>query len=200
MQASSADWPGYTQVQAWLRHSLYRFDCPDAHTLGEYQLDLLEPEQRTRVAAHAAGCDECQTELQTLRAYLAESIEVPTSLLQRARRVVATLMAPAPGLAYGGLRGGAASAVRVYETEDVTVTLSAGHGAGTLIGLVMATTSPPEELAGREVRLLPREGAPLQAGLDDIGNFEFVGVPAGAYALEVDLPDSLIVIEELQVH
>ena len=34
----------YAHIQVELRRTLFRFDCPDAHTLGEYQLDLLEPE------------------------------------------------------------------------------------------------------------------------------------------------------------
>src|SRR5579859_5408034 len=54
---------GYGQIQGALRRSLYRTDCPDAHTVGEYQLDLLEPEQRTRVAAHILDCDACTAEL-----------------------------------------------------------------------------------------------------------------------------------------
>ena len=66
----------YARVQGRLRRALYRFDCPDAHTLGEYQLDLLEPEHRRSIAAHATDCDACSTELHTLRSYLA----MPTAI------------------------------------------------------------------------------------------------------------------------
>jgi hypothetical protein len=71
-------------MEAGLRRGLYRFDCPDAHTLGEYQLDLLEPENRRRVAAHEAECDACGVELRALRSYLAlptERCELPSALV-----------------------------------------------------------------------------------------------------------------------
>jgi len=35
--------------------------------------------------------------------------------------------------------------------------------------------------------------------MDDLGNFEFEDVPAGLYALEIDLPDAQIVVEELRL-
>jgi hypothetical protein len=202
MQASGADRPDFasTEMEAWLHRSLYRFDCPDPHTLGEYELEFLEPEQRTRIAAHASECDHCRAELQTLRAFLTEPTQVPESILDRVRRLVATLVTPASGIAHAGLRGNSTPAVRVYEVEDVTVTIGPGQGPGTLIGLVMATSSPPEVLMGREVRLVPQSGVPRAAALDDIGNFDFEDLVAGTYSLELDLPDSVVVIEELRLH
>ena len=86
----------YAQIQVGLRRSLFRFDCPDAHTLGEYQLDLLEPEHGQSVAAHAVDCDACSVELQTLRTYLAMPTSIAESPLEQARRLVATLFQPAP--------------------------------------------------------------------------------------------------------
>ena len=66
--ASAAD---YARAESTLRHSLYRFDCPAAHTLGEYALDLVDPVERTTIAAHATECHACTAELESLRAYLA---------------------------------------------------------------------------------------------------------------------------------
>src|SRR5262252_1748026 len=88
-----------------LASRLYRFDCPDAHTLGEYQIGALDPRESMRVAGHAAECDECQADLRLLRSYLAAEIEVPETLVERARRIVATLFRPSPGLAHSGVRG-----------------------------------------------------------------------------------------------
>jgi hypothetical protein len=190
---------GYAISQGELRRSLYRFDCPEAHALGEYELGVLDPVQRTLVAAHANECDDCRTELQTLRRFLAEPVQMPVPLLERARRMVATLFTPAPGLALGGLRGSAESTTRVYEVEDVTVTVGPGPGPGTLIGLVMVVDSPPDEVAGRGVRLISRDGGALTSTLDDVGNFEFSEVTPGQYALEVELPNSIVVIKELRV-
>jgi hypothetical protein len=187
----------YVHLQGGLRQSLYRFDCPDAHTLGEYHLDLLEPEQRLRVAGHAVECEACGVELQMLRSYLAMPTSIAESPLQVARRLVATLFRPAPGLAYGGLRGTADITTRVFQVEDVTLTIGPGHRPGTLVGLVVAAGIQPPALDGREVRLLPADQAALSSPMDDLGNFEFEHVPAGTYALEINLPDALVVVEEL---
>jgi hypothetical protein len=200
MQASGdSQSDGSDELERELRRALYRFDCPDAHELGEYQLDLLDAEHRTSIAAHALECDECSAELQLLRSFLAAPVAVPDSVTSRVRRIVATLFAPNAGLAYGGLRGAADTSTRVYEAGDITVSLGPGATSGSVFGLVVAADQPPDALDGREVRLQPRDGSPTRAVLDDIGNFEFTGVAAGAYVLEIDLPDGIVVIEELRV-
>src|SRR5438067_11617815 len=140
----------YARTESELRRSLYRFDCPDPHTLGEFQLDLLEPEHRTRVAMHAVECDECRDELQTLRAFLAIPTSVPESLVERTRRVVAALLRPAPGLAFGGLRGTAPTSTRVYEAGDSTVSIGRGSEPYTLTGLVIDPAANQSDLTGRD--------------------------------------------------
>src|SRR5438552_18889055 len=143
----------YARIQGQLRRTLFRFDCPDAHTLGEYQLDLLEPEHRRTIAAHAGDCDACSGELQTLRSYLALPTLIADSPLEHARRLVATLFRPAPGLAYGGLRGTSEATTRVFQVEDVTITVGPGPAVGTLVGLVLVAGAEPQALDGRGVRL-----------------------------------------------
>jgi hypothetical protein len=189
----------YAHIQVELRRSLFRFDCPDAHTLGEYQLDLLEPEHRQRLAAHALECDACTAELQTLRSYLALPNPIAESPLEHARRLVATLFRPAPGLAYGGLRGTSEATTRVFQVADVTVTVGPGQGPGTLVGLVLLAGADPQALDGRAVRLIPTDRVALSSAIDDLGNFEFEHVPAGMYALEIDLPEAQVVVEELRL-
>lgn len=180
-----------------LRASLYRIDCPDAQTLGDYELDLLEPTERTRIAGHALDCAECASELTMLRAFLTTPTSVAEPLLGRARRIVATLFTQRPGLAYGGLRGAPSDAsTRVYEAGEVTITLGADVRSGSMLGLVVAGDTP---LEAREVRLLGAEGSALGTQLDDLGNFEFTNVAAGDYALELDLPEGVVVIEDLRV-
>jgi hypothetical protein len=206
MEPSAGDHPGPedvadVQMEQEFRRSLYRFDCPGAHTLGEYQLDLLDPVQRTSIAAHATECEDCQAELTTLRAYLAAPtpLQESVSVVERVRRVVASLFTPAPGLAYGGLRGGAEASTQVFDTGEVTVTVGPGQVPGALIGLVVQSDAPPEALLGREARLVSPGAAPISALLDDLGNFEFANVAPGLYSLELDLTDSLVVAEALRV-
>jgi hypothetical protein len=198
MQASESGHSGLEHFERELVRSLYRFDCPDAHSLGEYQLELLEPAQRVRIAAHAAECDECRAELQMLRSFLVEPISVPETLAGRARRIVASLFAGPLEPAYGGLRGTSDQSTRVYEAGDVSVTIGPGQTSGSLVGLVLATGASAD-LEGCEVRLIPPGGASIATSLDDLGNFEFFDLASGLYAVEIDLPDGVVVVEELRV-
>jgi hypothetical protein len=182
-----------------LHQSLYRFDCPDAHRLGEYELDMLDPTERVQIAQHALECDECTAELAVLRTFLATPTHVPEPLGDRARRIVATLFTARPGLAYGGLRGASDPSTYVYEAGDLTVTVGPGSTRGSLLGLVVAADASPSTLETREVRLLPPDGAPIRTQLDDLGNFEFANLSDSVYGLELDLPSGVVVIEELRL-
>jgi hypothetical protein len=200
MDASGIDKMSDDALEQQLRLTLYRFDCPDAQTLGEYELDMLDPVERTRIAAHAVDCDECTADLGELRSFLAKPTNVSEPVLQRARRIVAKLFTPPqPGLAYGGLRGNDDASTRVYQAGDVTITLGPGAASGSVLGLVVARDTPPASLEAHAVRLLNPLGAPANTQLDDLGNFEFDHVAAGMYSLEVDLPVGVVVIEELRV-
>jgi hypothetical protein len=184
--------------EGWLTRSLYRFDCPEAHTLGEYALDLVTPERRTAIAGHVIECDECQTELSTLREFLATPTSMPESFAERARRRLATLFMPSAVQAYG-LRGTAESSAQIYEVDGVTITLVPGAESGSLIGLVVSEAVPPEQLEGCEVRLVAMSGLTTTVHLDDLGNFEVEALAPDVYGVEVYLPDDVIVIEALRV-
>ena len=127
MHASGGGYGQPEDFERELRRSLYRFDCPDAQTLGDYHLELLEPSERTRIAAHAVGCNECRDELQTLRAFLADEVAPAPSIGEKARRLVAAILAPAPGLAYGGMRGAVTMATLTFRAENVTKIFRSGE-------------------------------------------------------------------------
>jgi hypothetical protein len=191
---------GYARIQRELQRWLFRFDCPGAHTLGEFELNLLDSEMRIVVGAHANECTECASELQSLRTFLATPIQLPDSPVAQARRLVASLFSGSPGLGYAGLRGGPSSTARVYRVEDVTVTVGPGLGRGTWAGLVVAGTSSLDTLDGLGVRLWPSRGEAFSTSLDALGNFEFGNTTPGAYVLEIDLPGRrVVIVEELQL-
>jgi hypothetical protein len=49
---------------------LGRFDCPSAHALGEFELELGPAAERRRIEAHVQGCPLCAGELRVLRELL----------------------------------------------------------------------------------------------------------------------------------
>jgi hypothetical protein len=199
MHASGPDRMSDDALERQLRQALYRFDCPAAQTLGEYELDVLNAVERTLVAAHVVGCEECTHDLHILRTFLATPAAISEPLTGRVRRMVAKLFTPRPGLAYGGLRGASDPSTRVYEAGDVTITLGPGGKTGSVLGLVVAGDVPPAALLARAVRLARRDGSAVNARLDELGNFEFDDVVAGTYDVEIDLPQGVVVIEDFRV-
>src|SRR5438270_12997101 len=92
----SAEAREYRKLQEALRQRLYRFDCPPSQTLGEYELGMLAPAERTLIARHIIGCPHCTAELESLRAFMAVEADVPAvGAGERTRRLIATFV-PAP--------------------------------------------------------------------------------------------------------
>jgi anti-sigma factor RsiW len=61
--ACAAEAAALRRASRRLAQALLRFTCPSPQTLGQYHLDLLSPEARTRIAAHALECHHCAAEL-----------------------------------------------------------------------------------------------------------------------------------------
>jgi len=202
--ACAAQAADYAQDQRRLSSWLYRVDCPPAQTLGELSLGLLAPDDVLGVRAHLVLCPHCQGELARLDGALRDD---PLAALApdpgRLARIVARLLpASAPGLAYAGVRGSAASAARTYEAEGVTLSLAveveAPERSWTLLGLVVDETGA-ELPAGAPVRLLREDHIVAEAALDEVGNVVFVGLEAGTYGLDVTLGERTIAVEGIEV-
>ena len=191
-----------------LRGALHRFDCPTAHALGEYELGLLGPEQRTTAAAHVLECPLCADELRMLRAYMKDApppVTGPT-VAQRLRGLVATLVPPpTTALGYSGLRG--AGGARTYRAAALSITLGPGSarlGRASLTGLVVRDGLDEQSLDGAEVRLLAAGDGPAVSSqyvteVDTLGNFSFDEVAPGTYRLELRLGELTVAIEELAI-
>lgn len=197
----AADARALADTSRALTHTLYRFDCPDALTLGEYALDLLDPERRRLAAAHTLECDLCTSELHSLRDYLAQDPPVRESVFARTRRLIASLIPGASsGLAYG-LRGTAETDTLLYALDGGQVSISAGPDEpGHVLGLLIVDDLDSASLQGGSVRLVSGAETIAETTIDDLGNFEFDGVPADVYELEIELPDGVAVVEGLQVY
>lgn len=204
--ACAAQAGAYAQEQRVLLSRLYRVDCPSTLHLGELSLGLLDPDDALGVRAHLALCPHCRDELAALDAALRDD---PLAALApapgRLARIVARLLpAPAPGVAYAGVRGAAESSARTYEADGVTISLSVDpEGAGreqrmTLLGLVLDETGA-ELPVGDPVRLLRGDQPVTETTLDEMGNFALSNLDAGVYDLEVTLGDRAIAIEGIAV-
>jgi hypothetical protein len=55
------------QMEGRLRQRLYRWDCPDAETLGAFALNLLPAEEHSQIADHVQDCPVCRQDLAAVR-------------------------------------------------------------------------------------------------------------------------------------
>lgn len=120
------------------------------------------------------------------------------------RRIVATLLPAQPRLAYQ--RDVASSTLwpRRYMAEDVSISIQIERGANRtdslqLIGFVTRTGVALEALQGTTVLLSSQTSAVQTQNIDELGNFVFSSVSPTTYTLELQFPDSTIVIDQLPI-
>jgi hypothetical protein len=191
----------YAATERALRALLYRFDCPPAHTLGEYALDLLIDPQRRDIASHALACADCAEELRIARAFFAA--DAPVAKPHGWRRVVASLFTPTAGAAAVAIRGDARATSAEYHAGAVHVVVGSlparERGTFDLDGLLLHEGASSEAVAGRDVELVTDGVALYTTRTDDLGNFAFDAVASGTYQLEIHCLDEVVVIEDLRL-
>jgi len=126
------------------------------------------------------------------------------------RRIVATLLPPQPRLAYQRDLAQATLWPRRYTAEDLSISIQVERGANRrdalqLIGFVTRKGEALEVLQGTQVLLSSQDAAVPLAGtqytqnIDELGNFIFSSISPATYTLELQLPESTIVIDQLPV-
>lgn len=131
------------------------------------------------------------------------------------RRIVATLLSPQPRLAYQrDIADVTAQWPRRYSAEDLTISIQVErvsqrghqHGSLQLLGLVTRNGKALEELQGTSVLLSSQikgdnehERVTYSQVIDDLGNFIFSALEPDIYSLELQLPERVVVIDQLSL-
>jgi anti-sigma factor RsiW len=120
------------------------------------------------------------------------------------RRIVATLLPPQPRLAYQRHTSPLAVWPRRYTAEDLNISIQVERDtnrrdAVQLIGFVTRKGAPLEALQGVPVQLSSQTNTVYIQNIDELGNFFFTSVSPTTYTLELQLPESSVVIEQLPV-
>lgn len=121
---------------------------------------------------------------------------------EQARRIIAVLVPQQPRLAQW--RNTASSVwPRRYTAEDFSISLQVERGLSRnetvqVIGFVTRRGAALESLQGIPV-MLTSPGAAYTQAIDELGNFIFPSVLPANYALEMQLADATIVVEQLPV-
>jgi len=122
----------------------------------------------------------------------------------QARRISATLLPQQPRLAYQRRVTKSEVWPRRYTAEDLSISVQVERGAEgkdalQLIGLVTRKGATLEALQGIPVSLLSQTSPVYTQVVDELGNFVFSSISPATYTLELQFPDSTIVIEQLPI-
>jgi len=120
------------------------------------------------------------------------------------RRIIATFIPPQPRLAYQREIASTEVWPRSYSAEDFHISIQLDKGTSPkgslqLIGFVTRKGSSLESLQGMPVVLSSETDVVYKQNIDELGNFVFSSISPASYTLELQLPDSTIVIEKLPV-
>ena len=117
------------------------------------------------------------------------------------RRIAATLLPPQPQLAF---RGQTTAWPRRYTAKDLSISIQVEQGASRreslqLIGFVTHKGTALEALQGIPVLLSATADSVYTQSIDELGNFVFSSIAPATYTLELQFPESTIVIDQIPV-
>ena len=120
------------------------------------------------------------------------------------RRIVATLLPPQPRFAYQRNAASAEIWPRSYTAEGFSISIQIERGTShrgplQLIGFVTRRGATLGSLQGIPVVLSAQPSTVYTQNIDELGNFVFSSVSPATYTLELQFPESTIVIEQLPV-
>lgn len=147
-------------IDQQLQSHLFRFDCPDPLSLGEYHFGLLDAVSRRSVQGHLSLCPLCRREVAQLAGFLTQTAdplpqgEARQSLLERIKVFVVDILAPSSGdlLPNAAFRDSDEqmfdqTQFRVHRAGQYLVSLSLknqGNGQQTIVGDIANVNDPAD--------------------------------------------------------
>lgn len=200
----------YTTDQALLRVVFHRIDCPDAHTLAEYQQGLLSPTEQMAIEDHLKMCLACSKEIADLDRFLQEVSLAPISqaIATQLKRIIARKIPTSTDSviehAAFALRGATSAPPGVYRADDIKLVIGLeadGSQAGRkmILGLTSREGQSLASLAGAQVQLRRGETTIAVEEVDTLGNFIFTGLLSGDYELILATGREQVVVETITV-
>ena len=220
----------YTSTNGLILSRLYRSQCPVATTLSHYCIGMLSMNEAMDVASHLELCPLCSNEVAETRLLLATFEPFPEEHLPASStaHIIASPIPwqPQPITWNGSDYAREQLWPRQYQADTISVSLHLARdqqGAILLLGLLSSINGAEhiELLKGTKVELYrahasaafpareeyvpdfinPEIQGPLLATqVDELGHIVFKSVPPGLYLMIIYLPETEVVIEELNIH
>ncbi len=201
----------------------YRVECPDAMQLSLYCGNMLSRKETSAIDEHLRTCLLCADEVSTIRHELtrfgpsseSEAFSL-LQLLQKSRHITARLVLQPQSM---GLQRGSPQWPRYYQSPAINLSLNLSYAVNHQIMLVGIFMCDDEEQIraydGTAVDLYqlkderssiemtpagkPAEQPFLSTTVDRLGHFSFAPLQAGDYAIILHLPETELVVEQLDL-
>lgn len=192
------------QQKVWGSY-LYRSDCPESLTLGEYHLGRLHASQTKAIEKHLSYCLHCREELAELAAFVnVESEEFNDGIVGQVDKIFAQLVSGVMPLRRSrftfetGLRGGGSDAYQ-YEAGSSKIALEVQEdtenpGFQALVGIIEGL-----EAEDYEVSLWQAGEMQARAKINDLGGFTLGNLQPGEYQLIIHGPKVEIHVQSFVV-
>ncbi len=218
----------YASTNSLILSHLYRSQCPDATMLSHYCIGILSMDEAMGVTSHLELCPLCTNEVAEIRLLLTTFEPFPQENLSAPSATSHIIASPIPWqpiIWNGSDSTRDQSWPRQYQTDTISISLHlARDKQGILLLLGQLSTRNGIEhieiLAGAKVELYvahdsssfpTREYVPdfnstdvqgplLSTQVDDFGHIVFKSVSPGFYLMIIYLPETEVVIEEINVH
>jgi anti-sigma factor RsiW len=179
-----------------------RPECPDLDDLLQYQAGLLTRAEQRRIKRHVVSCEACQAELAALT--ISEPGPLPADRLrQTGRAILRALLAPASATPTFAVRGDERRWLE-YRAGGYRIILGlvpplAAEQIWQIEGQLLREDEALPALDGAAVQLLRDDAVVARDTVDDFGYFALERLAPGLYAIQVDLDQTSILIEDVKL-
>lgn len=194
--------PQHEQTERRLRATLSAASaCPEPMQLGEWAMNLLEPEEAAGVALHVERCQACRDEVSQFESFSADADQ--SSLLDEIKEIVLDWLTPAQGQltpALAGFRGTEVARTQTFSAGHLwlAVTVQEGTpGRRNLLALVTREDGYPLE---HGTAWLHRENQLFTGGkVDPYGNLIISDLESGTYDLGIQCDGTRVWVRGVSV-
>jgi hypothetical protein len=178
---------------------MYRAHCPSPEVLGQYQLNLLSPAEKLKVAAHVRACPHCTRELQALEMPEDELIHRVCRVLHGVRDIIEAALVASPLPSPAGVRGRAGQRY-AFRGGGLDVLIGFEPAARpSAPGLLTGAVLQADRIAEAQAWLFQEGDNPRATKVDALGTFTFEKVKPGAYDLALTVGEDALLLREVIV-
>lgn len=189
-------------IHAFLDDVFYKNNCPDEEELLAYQAGFLTRSERKITQQHLSDCSSCTQFVSNLQLISEEPDPLLTRIIQTGKRILAGIFKPALSQPAFALLGNEPQQ-QIYQADQYQIILTTsvplpGSNLWEIEGHIINHSNPQMCYKGHAVLLQDAKDVTSDE-IDEFGFFALEDVSPGCYTLHVELPSTIIPIENFTI-